>query len=228
LDRDLDARMQRTRGRPVPAGVIQPGRALAFGVLLTALAAALGGLTLNALALTFVLLGIAVYVGVYTMWLKRRSIWNIVIGGGAGSCAALAGGAAASGSIDLAAALIGALVFVWTPSHFWSLAVRAREDYVRARVPMLPAIVGPSAATRWIVGNTLLLLPISLIFPLVSGFGVLYLGVALVANAFLLYSNIRLLHEPSPSNAWFAFKISSPYLAVLFAAMLLEALPIFP
>lgn len=228
LDRDLDAKMQRTRGRPVPAGVIRPDQALRFGILLTVLAAVLGVLTLNALALTFVLLGIAVYVGIYTMWLKRRSIWNIVIGGGAGSCAALAGGAAASGRVDLAAGLIGALVFVWTPSHFWSLAVRARDDYVRASVPMLPAVVGANAATRWIVGNTLLLVPLSLIFPLVGDFGVFYLAVAGLANGFLLYSNLRLLREPSPSNAWFAFKISSPYLALLFAAMLLEALPIFP
>jgi protoheme IX farnesyltransferase len=93
---------------------------------------------------------------------------------------------------------------------------------------MLPAVVGANAATRWIVGNTLLLVPLSLIFPLVGDFGVFYLAVAGLANGFLLYSNLRLLREPSPSNAWFAFKISSPYLALLFAAMLLEALPIFP
>jgi protoheme IX farnesyltransferase len=226
LEMGMDARMKRTMGRPLPSGRIVPAsHALTLGLGLVALGVAIAGLTINLLGTFFIALGAFVYVPVYTLFLKPRTSWNIVLGGFAGSCAALAGWYAVTWSGAIVGWILGALVFVWTPSHFWSLAVITEEDYSAVGIPMLPSVVGPEAASRYIVVNTLLLIPVSLLLAFfLSGLGLLvYLGVAAVFGSMLLWTNIKLLRRPTKSNAWLAFKFSSPYLAVVFLAAMLAA-----
>jgi heme o synthase len=219
LEMDVDAKMKRTRNRPLPAArIIQPARAAAFGLSLVALGLVIAWFTLTPLATLFIGLGAVVYVQVYTVWLKPRTSWNIVLGGFAGSCCALAGWYAITAADPLIAWVLAALVFVWTPSHFWSLAVITEEDYTAAGIPMLPSVVGEKKAAKFIVANTLLLIPISLLFFLyLAGTGeVVYLVGALFFDLLLLATNIKLLVTPSKSNALLAFKASSPFLAVIF------------
>jgi len=219
LEMDVDAKMKRTRNRPLPAErIVQPRRALAFGLTLVALGLAVSWFTLTPLATLFIGLGALVYVQVYTVWLKPRTSWNIVLGGFAGSCAALAGWYAITSADPLIAWVLAALVFVWTPSHFWSLAVITEEDYTAAGIPMLPSVVGEKKAAKFIVVNTLLLIPISLLFFLyLAGTGeVVYLVGAIFFDLLLLATNIKLLFAPNKSNALLAFKASSPFLAVIF------------
>ncbi len=226
LEMGMDAKMKRTMGRPLPSGKIVPPRHalyLGFGLLAAGVAVAL--LTLNYIATFFIGLGAFVYVPVYTLFLKPRTSWNIVLGGFAGSCAALAGWYAVTFQSALVGWLLGALVFVWTPSHFWSLAVITEEDYSAVNIPMLPSVVGPEAASRYIVVNTLMLIPVSLLFAYYFhgvGFFV-YLGVALLFDLLLLATNIKLFRAPTKDNAWLAFKFSSPYLAVIFLVAMVAA-----
>ncbi|MDG6902513.1 MAG: heme o synthase [Nitrososphaerota archaeon] len=226
LEMGMDAKMKRTMGRPLPSGKIVPplhALYLGFGLLAAGMIVAL--LTLNYVATFFIGLGAFVYVPVYTLFLKPRTSWNIVLGGFAGSCAALAGWYAVTFQYPLVGWLLGALVFVWTPSHFWSLAVITEEDYSAVNIPMLPSVVGPVAASRYIVVNTLMLIPVSLLYAnyfLGLGF-FLYLGVALVFDLLLLATNIKLFRSPTKDNAWLAFKFSSPYLAVIFLVAMVAA-----
>ena len=219
LEMGIDAKMKRTMARPLPSGKIVPAtHALALGLALLTGGVAVAFLTLNLLATFFIALGAFVYVPVYTVFLKPRTSWNIVLGGFAGSCAALAGWYAVTSADALTGWLLGLLVFVWTPSHFWSLAVITEQDYSTVGIPMLPSVVGPEAASRYIVVNTLFLIPVSLaVAYYFSGVGLLiYLGVALVFDALLLGTNVKLFKTPNKANAWLAFKFSSPYLAVIF------------
>jgi len=218
LEIDIDSKMKRTMGRPLPSKAIPKRNALAFGVSLLALGIVVSYLTLNVYATLFIALGAIVYVPVYTVFLKPRTSWNIVLGGFAGSCAALAGWYAVTLSDPLIAWVLAALVFVWTPSHFWSLAVITESDYSAAGIPMLPSVVGSKRAAQFIVANTLLLIPISLLFYLyLTGTGELvYLIGAFIFDAGILATNIKLLVKPSKANAFLAFKFSSPYLAVIF------------
>ncbi len=219
LELEIDSKMKRTRNRPLPAKRILPSsHALALGLGLLALGVLVAGLTLNLIATFFIALGAFVYVPVYTIWLKPRTTWNIVLGGFAGSCAALAGWYAVTSAYPLVAWILAALVFVWTPSHFWSLAVITEQDYSAAGIPMLPSVLGPAAASKYIVANTLLLIPVSLLFSVyLAGVGLdVYLAVAVVFDALLLWTNLKLLSSPTKDNAWLAFKFSSPYLAVIF------------
>lgn len=221
LEMGIDTKMKRTRSRPLPSGRILPiSHALYVGLGLLAAGIILAGITLNLLSTFFIALGAFVYVPVYTLFLKPRTSWNIVLGGFAGSCAALAGWYAipSAWGAGVVGWLLGALVFVWTPSHFWSLAVITEEDYSAANIPMLPSVVGPVAASRYIVANTLFLIPVSLLFVsyfLGLGF-LLYVAVTVVFDLLLLATNIKLLRSPTKANAWLAFKFSSPYLAVIF------------
>ena len=219
LEMGMDAKMKRTMGRPLPSGkIVQPSHALMLGLGLLAAGVVAAAFTLDPVATFFIALGAFVYVPVYTLFLKPRTTWNIVLGGFAGSCAALAGWYAVTSGSAAVGWLLGALVFVWTPSHFWSLAVITEEDYSAVNVPMLPSVVGPVAASKYIVFNTLLLIPVSLAYVfyfLGPGFFV-YLGVALVFDLLLLGTNIKLFRNPTKDNAWLAFKFSSPYLAVIF------------
>jgi heme o synthase len=227
LERDIDGRMSRTKERPLPSGRIHPpANALPVAAVLL-----LGGvlssyLLLSPMATFFIILGAIIYIPVYTILLKPRTSWNIVLGGFAGSCAALAGWYSVSSADVLAAWLLGALIFVWTPSHFWSLAVLTEKDYTAVGIPMLPSLVGAGRASRFIVANTLVLIPVSLLLtPLFLGAGLfIYLLGALVINSLLLATNVRLLLSPTRSNAWLAFKFSSPYLAVIFTLAIIATL----
>ncbi len=229
LEIGLDAQMNRTKARPLPSRrIVPPSQALALGLGLLTVGLLVALLTLNIVATLFIALGAFVYVPVYTLFLKPRTSWNIVLGGFAGSCAALAGWYAVTSADAVVGWILGALVFVWTPTHFWTLAVITEQDYASVGIPMLPSEVGPVAASKYIVANTLLLIPVSLLLAFfLSGTGLLvYLGVAVVFDAFLLGTNLKLLRAPNKSNAWLAFKFSSPYLAVIFvAAMAAAVLP---
>ena len=222
-DRDLDRTMARTRGRPLPAGRVPPRNALALGIALLAASMALS-LLVNVLTAAFILLGFIFYVFVYTVGLKRRNVWNIVIGGFAGSCAGLAGGAAAANRIGESTALIALLVFLWTPGHFWALAFRIREDYARAGLPMLPAIMSEQNAAKWIVLSTAIVPPIALSFWVLRLSGFAYLVVAVAASIILLYFAVRFLRSPTGANAWAGYKASGPYLAVLLVALIADRL----
>jgi protoheme IX farnesyltransferase len=227
LEVGIDSKMKRTRKRPLPSQrIIPPAKALAMAIVLLAGGLAVSWYLLNPIATFFIGLGVFVYVPVYTLWLKPRTSWNIVLGGFAGSCAALAGWYAVTAASPIVAWILAALVFVWTPSHFWSLAVITDEDYSAAGIPMLPSVVGPATASKYIVTNTLILIPVSLLLaPFFLGNGLLlYLGAALVVDALLLATNIKLLRSPTHENAWLAFKFSSPYLALIFLFAMIGAL----
>lgn len=216
LDRDIDGVMGRTRRRPLPTGRLRPWDALAFGLLLVAG----GGLLawrINLLTAGFVLLGSFVYLVVYTLLLKRRSVWNIVIGGFAGSCPALAGSAAAVNGVTLPALFIALLVFLWTPGHFWSLSLRNRRDYARARVPMLPVVVGERVAGRSILVSNLIL-PVFLVSSyLLEVVSLSALLPALAAGLVLLYLSAGILRDARA--AWSSFKFSGLFLAITLVAV---------
>jgi heme o synthase len=231
FDRDIDAVMHRTRNRPIPAGRIEPNAALAYGVTLAVGSVIVMFLALNPAAAFVLALSIAFYVFVYTMWLKRRTPQNIVIGGAAGAFPAVVGWAAVTGSVDLVPLVLFAIVFFWTPPHFWSLALFANDDYRRAGVPMLPVIAGAKETRRQIVIYALLLLPISLA-PWYIGFsGPAYGIAALLLDAGFLFCVWRVLRDrqdasgvsltnDAPARA--AFRYSILYLFVLFAALAVD------
>jgi len=222
LDEDIDRSMGRTSRRPIPQGDISPFKALIFGLALIGGGLVISALYLPLLAGLFILLGAAIYVLFYTKYLKRRTSLNIVLGGSAGSCAPLAGWAAATGNLSNAAPwLMALLVFVWTPSHFWALAMRAVSDYTRARIPMLPVVVGEKKTAQYIALNTFLLVPLSLAL-VWFGFGLLYLVVAGLLGFGMIMVDVKLAMNPTKARAWTAFKFSSPYLAIVFLAMALD------
>jgi len=225
LDRDLDSVMHRTRTRPLPQHRIEPpAHALEFGVGLLILSLAIAGLGINLLTAVMIGLGYAVYIGVYTVGLKRTHVSNIVIGGFAGSCPALAGSAAAANSISLQAVLIALLVFLWTPGHFWALAYRSREDYRRARLPMLPAVWGERTSALAIAGSTAIVAVASIAFFFTSAFDAIYLAVSIVAGVVLLGLTAKFIAHPSPENAWAGYKFSGIYLAIVLVGMMADAI----
>jgi heme o synthase len=222
LDEDIDRKMGRTSRRPIPQGEISPSHALIFGLGLIATGLATSALFLPPVAGFFIFLGAAIYVLFYTKYLKRRTSLNIVLGGSAGSCAPLAGWAAATGNLSAVAPwLMAALVFVWTPSHFWALALRAVSDYTKAGIPMLPVILGERKTAQYIALNTFLLVPLSLTL-VPFGFGLIYLVTAILMGLGMIVLDLRLVLNPSKTQAWNAFKFSSPYLAIVFLAMILD------
>jgi protoheme IX farnesyltransferase len=230
-DRDIDAVMRRTRGRPIPAGRIEPGAALGYGITLAVGSVIIMGLAVNPVAAAVLALSIAFYVFVYTMWLKRRTPQNIVIGGAAGAFPPVIGWAAVTGSVDLIPLVLFAIIFVWTPPHFWSLALFANDDYRRAKVPMLPVVAGAKETRRQIVIYTLVLMPVTLA-PWLLGFsGPVYAIAASVLGLGFLVSVWRVatdrqdaagvsLTNDAPARA--AFKFSILYLFVLFAALAID------
>lgn len=230
LDRDIDIKMERTKNRASATGQLSPNITLIYGIIMITIAAIVSTVFLNLLTTGMILLGSFFYVFIYTIWLKRRTTWNIVIGGFAGSAAAFAGWTAITGQLNLIAILMGTLVFIWTPSHFWALALLKDDDYTEAGIPMLPVVVGKVKAARYTIINTLLLIPFSLVFVLL-GFGYVYLVISVIFGILLLYSNVKLLKNPADKKiALTAFKFSSPYLAIIFIALILDILyrkPIF-
>ena len=230
-DRDIDAVMRRTRERPIPAGRIEPGAALGYGITLAVGSVIVMGLAVNHTAAGVLALSIGFYVFVYTMWLKRRTPQNIVIGGAAGAFPPVIGWAAVTGSVDLIPVILFAITFIWTPPHFWSLALFANEDYRRAGVPMLPVVAGGKETRRQIVIYTLLLVPLTLV-PWFLGFsGTVYAVAAAVLGVGFLVSVWRVAHDrqdetgvsltnDAPARA--AFKYSIAYLFILFAALAID------
>ncbi len=232
-DRDIDAVMRRTRNRPIPAGRMEPGAALGYGITLAAGAVIMMGLAVNLAAASVLALSIAFYVFVYTIWLKRRTPQNIVIGGAAGAFPPVVGWAAVTGSVDLVPLLLFAIVFFWTPPHFWSLALFANSDYQRAGVPMLPVVAGAKETRKQIVIYTLLLIPLSLLPWLIGFTGLIYGGAAIALGIGFLASVWRVaadrqdaagisLTNDAPARA--AFKYSILYLFALFAALAVDRL----
>lgn len=232
-DRDIDALMRRTRNRPIPAGRIAPGEALGFGVTLAVAAVIVMGLAVNLAAASVLALSVAFYVFVYTMWLKRRTPQNIVIGGAAGAFPAVIGWAAVTGSVDLVPLILFAIVFFWTPPHFWSLALYANDDYRRAGVPMLPVVAGVKETRRQILLYTFLLLPLSLAPWLIGFAGHVYAATAAVLGVGFLVCVWRVARDAQDATgvsltgdvpARAAFKYSILYLFVLFAALAVDRL----
>ncbi len=223
VEKDLDSLMERTKRRALPSGRIRPPeKAALLGVVMITAAVTFAWLLLNPLTSAFIGLGALIYVGVYTLWLKRRTPWNIVIGGAAGSCAPLAGWAAATNMISLPSASLAILIFLWTPGHFWALAIANREAYAAARIPMMPVLVNLDRASRRVLYSNLILLLFTpaLVYANTGG---LILTISLVfMGGLILYRNVRLLKEPNSQNAWLSFKASTPYLMVTFLAMLAD------
>jgi heme o synthase len=219
LDRDRDARMARTRGRPLVSGRIEPRHGLEFGVALGALATVQLALTVNALAAALALAGLLGYVFVYTVWLKPLTPQNIVIGGAAGAVPPLVGWAAATGGLAVEALCPFGIVFLWTPPHFWALSLLIKDDYARTGVPMLPVVKGEAATRRQILAYTLILVAFTLL-PVATGFfGAIYLAVALALGGFFTALAIHLLRKPSRRAALRLYLSSLAYLALLFCAM---------
>ena len=224
LDRDIDERMARTRQRPLPRHAIDPEQALGFGFLLGAVSFVFLAMTVNVLAATISLAAIAFYVFVYTMWLKRSTPQNIVIGGAAGAAPALVGWAAVTGTLAAPAWMLFAIVFVWTPPHFWALAMRYRGDYAAAGVPMLPVVKGDAETRRQILLYALALFAVTLVLMPVAGLGLVYLGAALLLGGTFVYRALILWRAPTPERSWAVFRFSIVYLAALFGAVAVDAL----
>ena len=223
-DADIDALMTRTARRPVPMGRVQAGEALAFGLTLASFAVVVLGLLVNMLAAGLLAFTIFFYVAVYTMWLKRSTPQNIVIGGAAGAFPPMIGWAAVTGSLSLEPILLFAIIFMWTPPHFWALSLYRTEDYARAGIPMLPVVAGDASTRRHILFYTLLVVPIG-IAPWPLGFsGPLYGVIAIVTGAIMIALAAQVLRERRPveraSKQLFAFSIL--YLFLLFATLLVE------
>jgi protoheme IX farnesyltransferase len=226
-DRDIDKIMDRTAKRPIPAGRLSARNVLAYGIGVSVLSVALAWFTLNPVATGMIALGIFFYVIIYTAWLKRNNASNIVIGGFAGSAASMAGWATTTQSIDLLGFLVGWLVFMWTPPHFWCLAIKAREEYASVRVPMLPVLIGNQKTASYILINTAILLPFSIALTF-FGLGLLYTTVAAVSGTLMLIYHYKLTKNTTPEFAWKAYKVTAPYLVVIFIALAFDALFYFP
>jgi protoheme IX farnesyltransferase len=223
LDRDIDDRMARTRLRPLPSGRMEPKAVLAFGVALATAATGLFAFGVNVLSAAMALLGFYFYVFIYTRWLKRRTPQNIVIGGAAGAFPPLVGWTAATGSIDLAAIYLFAIVFYWTPPHFWALALLKQADYGRAGVPMAPLVWGERETMRQMLWYTVILLPLTLLPWAFGAFGAIYLASALLLGTLLLGGVIRVMRAAQwTAPAWRLYKFSLLYLALLFVAMAVD------
>ena len=222
IDRDIDGEMYRTRRRPIPDGRIAPAHALVFGISLGVGAFVLLAFWVNVLAATLAVSGLLFYVFVYTLWLKRSTPQNIVIGGAAGAVPPLVGWAAVTGSLDLTALYLFAIIFLWTPPHFWALALRIQRDYARVGIPMLPVVRGEHEAKRQILLYTLLLVAVTLMLFVTGALGALYLaGAAVLGCAFILFAVLNLRDR---RRRWSRplFDYSIAYLALLFGVMVAD------
>jgi heme o synthase len=219
LDRDIDAMMRRTALRPVAAGRVSVEAATGFGIGLIVASTAVLALYVNVLTAALALSGALFYVVVYTWWLKRRTVQNIVIGGAAGAVPPLVGWAAVTGHVALPAVFMFALVFYWTPPHFWALAILTKDDYASAGVPMLPVVRGDRETAHQILLYTVLLFGLSLLPFLSQTFGLLYLIAAVALGGWFMLLAARLVRDTSRANARAVFLYSLAYLALMFAAI---------
>jgi len=218
IDRDVDRRMSRTRKRPIPDGRVPASNILLMGLLLLAGGVGLAAVYLNLLTAFLVALGGFWYIFIYTLWLKPRTKWNIVVGGAAGSFSALAGWSAATGSIGLVGCLVAALIFLWTPGHFWGLAIAKSKDYETVEVPMLPVVDGETRASAYTALSNILLFPFTVALYLLSAnwsnvIVTTAVGLAVFALNFkFVLANIRLSRIADATSAWRVFKLSASYL----------------
>lgn len=224
VDRDLDAIMERTRKRPIPsARIYPPAKALYFGLALVGLGLALAA-SINWLSVLALVGGIVDYVLVYSVWSKRRTALNIVLGGFSGGFPVLFGWVAVAGKIDLLPILLGALVVLWIPNHIWSIALYCRNDYLRAQVPMLPAVRSTLSVIRCIMATSLILAVFAALIYWAADLGWIYATLGGIATALTLLGALALYLDPTPEKAWKVFKLSSPNLFLIFLGVILDAL----
>jgi heme o synthase len=221
-DRDIDAQMRRTATRPIPAGRVSPRAALIYGFSLSAASFLLLSLTVNVLAACLALSGFLGYVGVYTVWLKRRSPHNIVIGGAAGAVPPLVGWVATRGSLSWTAVYLFAIVFYWTPPHFWALSLLMKDEYARVGVPMMPVVRGERETRRQIVLYTLLLYAVTQLPFCAGALGGVYLAASMVLGLLFIGGAVRLYRRPDRRTALRLYLFSMTYLALLFGAMVAD------
>jgi protoheme IX farnesyltransferase len=222
FDRDIDALMERTKDRPLPAGRMAPGEALGFGVVLAVGSVTVMGLGVNWAAASLLGLTIAFYVFVYTMWLKRRTPQNIVIGGAAGAFPPMVGWAAVTGDVSLASIVLFAMIFMWTPPHFWALALYRAGDYARAGVPMLPVVAGMRETKKQMLVYAALLVPVTLTPFFIGLSGLVYLIPAVLLNALFVAGAVRVWFDETHKSARKLFGFSILYLFLLFALLLAD------
>ena len=224
VDRDIDRLMARTAGRPLVTGLIRPRDALVFAVALEAAAFALLATGANVLSAVLALSAMAFYVGVYTLWLKRTSTHNIVIGGAAGAVPVLVGWAAVTGSLSWSAVLLFAIIFVWTPPHFWALAIRHADEYRAAGVPMLPSVAPMGRTVRTMVAYTVVLVALTLILAPVTDLGAVYVASASLLGAAFLAAVATLVRRPTHEWSMRVFSFSISYVTLLFVALTVDVL----
>jgi len=224
IDREIDGHMQRTAKRPLPSGALTPAEGLAYGLGACLAAFFILAGFVNLLAAVLSLAGMIYYVLLYSVWLKHATVQNIVIGGGAGAIPPLVGWAAASGSLNIPSLFLFAIVFMWTPPHFWALAIVRKNDYARAGVPMLPVIQGERKTRIQIFIYTLELVGLTLLMPLFNMAGSLFLISAAVLGLWLIYTAWQVLRKPGNKVAWMMYRYSSMYLAFIFLALVLDVL----
>ncbi len=224
VDRDIDRLMHRTRNRPLVTGAVRPAEAIVFAVTLTAGSFVWLWAFVNLLSAALAAAAALFYVFVYSLWLKRTSIRNIVIGGAAGAVPTLVGWTAVTGSLDWPPVVLFAVIFYWTPPHFWALAIRYRSDYEAADVPMLPAVAGLRATARRIVAYTVALWALTLLLVPVASMGVLYVVAALVLGAGFLALAVDVLRRPDPTRSMRLFGWSNAYIVALFGAVAADVL----
>jgi protoheme IX farnesyltransferase len=222
-DRDVDALMTRTANRPVPSGRVSPAAALSYGIALATLSFVLMSLTINVLAASMALAGFVGYVGIYTVWLKRRTAQNIVIGGAAGAFPTLVGWAAVTGEISGTALYLFAIVFFWTPPHFWALALLMKDEYEKVGIPMLPVVRGEQETRKQILLYTLLLYAVTQLPFSAGAFGLVYLASSLVLGVAFVVGAVLLYRRKDRQSALRLYLFSLAYLALLFCAMVLDA-----
>jgi len=222
-DRDLDATMKRTADRPVPSGRVAPKAALIYGLVLAALAVVVLGVGVNPLAAALSFSGFLGYVLVYTVWLKRTTPQNIVIGGAAGAMPPLVGWAATTGSLSWTALYLFAIVFYWTPPHFWALSLLMKDEYAKAGVPMLPVVRGERETRKQILLYSILLYAVTQLPFCAGGFGAIYLGASIVLGGVFVGGAVRLYRRADRRAALWLYLYSLAYLALLFASMVADA-----
>ena len=224
IDRDIDAIMKRTHHRPLPEGLVTPNQALIFGITLSVVSFVFLTLSVNLLTAALAQSAILFYVFVYTIWLKRSTVENIVIGGAAGAVPPLCGWAAVTGHVDAAPLIMFAVIFLWTPPHFWALAIPYTDDYRSAHVPMLPVTRGAREATRRSLVYSIVTVFVSLTLYATGDVGLVYLGIAGALGVGLIWLSIRQIQLATVAAAWSLFKYSTTYLALLFGAMVIDRL----
>jgi protoheme IX farnesyltransferase len=217
--------MQRTSQRPLPLDRIKPAeKALYAGIFLVIIGLIISALWLNLLTTLFIVLGAAIYIFVYTMWLKRKTPWSVVVGGLSGSCALLAGWFSVTTGFGWPPLLFSIFVFLWTPGHFWGLAIRAKDDSERANIPTLPTIYGERIAAKWTALSNMVLIPLSIIPYALGILGEAYLFISLIIGLIVLIANIKLYFAPTAQQAWTVFKVSSLYLVIVYLAVAIDVL----